>query len=107
MHGVSLRFFFQDQRNQPGALLYEWLLQHAKSLGMPGGSAFRAVAGFGCHGQLREVHFGELPGNQPVLVEFLLSDEEAGRLLDSLANAQIAITYARTPVEFGLVGARS
>lgn len=107
MLGVSLRFYFCDEPNQPGPLLYEWLLQHAKSIGMPGASAFRAVAGFGRHGQRRESHFGELPGSQPVLVEFLLTEEDAESLLESLAKEPVAINYARAAVELGLVGARS
>ena len=107
MRGVSLRFYFCDEQNKPGPLLYEWLLQHARSIGIPGASAFRAVAGFGRHGQKRESHFGELPGSQPVLVEFLLTEEDAENLLESLANEPVAISYARAVVELGLVGART
>ena len=107
MLGVSLRFYFCDEPNQAGPLLYEWLLEHAKNIGMPGASAFRAIAGFGRHGQMRESHFGELSGSQPVLVEFLLTEEDAENLLKSLAKEPVAINYARTSVELGVVGARS
>jgi hypothetical protein len=53
---------------------------------------------------MSEAHFSELPGNQPVLVEFLLAEEDAARLLESLAAEPDAMTYARTPIEFGRIG---
>jgi len=83
------------------------LLPAIANIGMPGASAFRAIAGFGRHGQMRESHFGELSGSQPVLVEFLLTEEDAENLLKSLAKEPVAINYARTSVELGVVGARS
>ena len=107
MRGVSLRFYLCDERSKPGALMYERLLERAKNIGIPAASAFRAVAGYGRHGQTRETHFNELPGDQPILVEFLLSEEDANHLMDSLATEPVAITYARSFVEFGLVGGRS
>lgn len=107
MRGLCLRFYFCDGPGEPGSPRHEWLLQHARSLGMPGGSVFRAIAGFGRHGGLHEPRFGELPGTQPVLVEFVLHEEDARRLIDSLAGEPVALTCVRAPVEFGLVGGRS
>ncbi|MFT3790053.1 MAG: DUF190 domain-containing protein [Rudaea sp.] len=43
-------------------LLYEWLLERARKLGIHGGSAFRAIAGYGRHGRLHEQQFFELAG---------------------------------------------
>ncbi|HEU4662929.1 MAG TPA: DUF190 domain-containing protein [Dokdonella sp.] len=107
MRGLCLRFYFCDSPSESGSSRYEWLLQHARSIGMPGGSAFRAVGGFGRHGGLHEPRFGELPASQPVLVEFVLPEDEARRLLDSLAGESFALTFVSSPVEFGLVGGRS
>ena len=52
MRGSHLRLYTYENRRHDGALLYEWLLERAKKLGVHGGSAFRAIAGFGRHGQL-------------------------------------------------------
>jgi PII-like signaling protein len=107
MQGVSLRFYLCDEPGRPGPSAYERLLRHAKRIGIPSGSAFRGIAGFGRHGQMSESHFSELPGNQPVLVEFLLPEEDAALLLESLAAEPDTMTYARSPIEFGGVGGSS
>ncbi|MGN6521405.1 MAG: DUF190 domain-containing protein [Dokdonella sp.] len=107
MRGVCLRFHFCEDPAEPGRPTHEWLLQHARSIGMPGASVFRAIAGFGRHGGRHEPRFGELPGSQAMLVEFLLSQDDARRLVDSLASEPVALAYAQWPIEFGLVGGRS
>jgi len=53
MKGTLLRFYVHENRRHRRILLYEWLLQQAKRLGIHGGSAFRAIAGFGRHGILQ------------------------------------------------------
>jgi len=63
---ACLKFYVHEHRRHHGILLYEWLLERAKKLGIHGGSAFRAIAGFGRHGILHEDHFFELAGNLPV-----------------------------------------
>jgi PII-like signaling protein len=103
MPGTCLRFYVQENRRHHGVLLYEWLLEHAKQSGIHGGSALRAVAGFGRHGVLHEDHFFELGGDLPVVVEFILSDEEAERLLAALKGEGLSLFYARSPAEFGVL----
>lgn len=103
MHGTCLRFYVQENLRHHGVLLYEWLLEHAKEMGIHGGSALRAVAGFGRHGVLHEDHFFELGGDLPVVVEFFLAESEAERLLESLKKEGMALFYARSPAEFGVL----
>jgi len=104
MKGTYLRFYMHENRRHHGVLLYEWLLETAKKVGIHGGSAFRAIAGFGRHGVLHEQHFFELAGDLTVEVEFLLSDAQAEMLLDVLRREGVQIFYARVPAEFGLIG---
>lgn len=103
MNGTLLRFYVHENRKHRHILLYEWLLQQAKSLGIHGGSAFRAIAGFGRHGVMREEHFFELAGDLTVQVDFAVSDEDAQRLLDRVRAEGIGILYMRAPVEFGVI----
>ncbi|MFT3820792.1 MAG: DUF190 domain-containing protein [Rubrivivax sp.] len=105
MQGVSLKFYVQENRRHHGILAYEWLLEQARALGIPGGSAFRAIAGYGRHGRLHEEHFFELAGDLPVEVGFALGDDEAQRLLAHLAAEQLGLFYIKLPVEMGVVGA--
>lgn len=104
MKGVHLRFYTYENRKHHGLLVYEWLLERAKKLDIHGGSAFRAIAGFGRHGRMHEQHFFELAGDVPVLVEFIVSDEMADQLLAQLENEQLHLFYARIPTEYGEIG---
>ena len=74
---VCLKFFVVENQRHEGQPVYQWLLRQASSLGLPGGSAFRAVAGFGRHRVLHEAHFYELAGELPMEVVFPASREEA------------------------------
>lgn len=101
--GTYLRFYVHENRKHRGILLYEWLLEAAKKFGIHGGSAFRAVAGFGRHGVLHEQHFFELAGDLTVEVEFLLGNEQAEAFLEMLRREPVRVVYARTPAEFGMI----
>jgi PII-like signaling protein len=103
MKGTYLKFYVHEHRRHHGILLYEWLLERAKKLGIHGGSAFRAIAGFGRHGILHEDHFFELAGNLPVEVVFVVGEEEAARLLDLVRQEKIRVFYVLMPAEFGVV----
>ena len=103
MDGTYLRFYVHENHKHHGTLVYEWLLETAKKAGIHGGSAFRAIAGYGRHGVLHEQHFFELAGDLTVEVEFLLSDEQADMLLGVLRREQVRVFYARVPAEFGVI----
>ncbi|MEO7325202.1 MAG: DUF190 domain-containing protein [Dokdonella sp.] len=107
MKGCSLRFYVQESQIQGGQLLYEWLLEQAKQLGIGGGSAFRSIAGFGRHGKLREQHFFELAGSTTVLIEFLVSRNEADTLLALAHDSGVALFYACIDAEFGVIASAS
>ncbi len=103
MKGTYLKFYVQEKRRLHGILAYEWLLEKAKSIGLHGGSAFRAIAGFGRHGVLHEEHFFELQGDLPIEVGFAVSDEDADRLLRAIHEEKVSIFYLRIPVEFDVI----
>jgi PII-like signaling protein len=104
MQGVYLKFYVQEKRRHHGILAYEWLLEEARKLGIHGGSAFRAIAGFGRHGKLHEEHFFELAGDLSVEVGFALTEQEADRLLAHLAGEKLGIFYIKVPLQMGVVG---
>lgn len=104
MQGVYLKFYVQEKRRHHGILAYEWLLEQAQKLGIHGGSAFRAIAGYGRHGRLHEEHFFELAGDLSVEVGFALTEDEAQRLLAHLAGEKLRMFYIKLPLEMGMVG---
>ena len=99
-----LRVFVTEAQRHHGELLYEWILERARALAIPGGSAFRAIAGYGRHGILHEQGFFELAGSLPVQLEFLVTDEQARALLDVLREERLDLVYALQDVEFGQTG---
>jgi PII-like signaling protein len=103
MDGSFLRFYVHENDRLHGQLAWEWLLKQANGLGVRGGSAFRAVAGFGRHRVLHEERFFELAGTITVEVEFIVTDDEARQLLELVSREGLQAFYARIPAHFGVV----
>jgi uncharacterized protein len=103
MQGSFVRFYVHESDRYHGRPVWEWLLEQANRLGIRGGSAFRAMAGFGRHHVLHEATFFELAGSCAVEVEFIVSQEEAQRLLALVRAAGLRLFYAFIPASFGIV----
>ena len=65
--------------------LWDWLLHTANTMEIRGGSALRAMAGFGHHHRVHEDRFIELGGSLIVEVEFIVPPEEKERLVETIA----------------------
>ena len=103
MEGSYLRFYVVEGQRLHGTLLWEWMLKTANAMGIRGGSAFHAMAGFGRHHRLHEDRFFELAGNLIVEVEFLVGGDERQRLLDRFAAEKLRLFYAEIPARFGVL----
>ena len=99
----QLIFYVTEKQLHAGVPLYEWLLEEAKGLGILGGSAFRAIAGFGRHGRLREETFFELAGELAVKVEFIVDDKLAEQMLQRVRAQSLEVFYVRYTVQSGIV----
>lgn len=102
MQRVCLKLFMTEAQRHDGKLLYEWLLERARERGIPGGSALRAIAGYGRHGKMHEEAFFELAGDLPLEVEFVLSEEQARAFLDMLAAEKLRLVYVKMEAEYGV-----
>jgi PII-like signaling protein len=103
MQGSFCRFYVHENDRHQGRLLWEWLLEQANGLGIRGGSAFKAMAGFGRHHVLREDRFFELGGSLSVEVEIIVSEDETRQLLDLLRRERVNVFYALIPARFGVI----
>jgi len=103
MKGCFLRFYVHENQRHHGRLVWEWLMEQANRLGIRGGSAFRAMAGFGRHHVLHESHFFELAGTLTVEVEFIVTGEESDQLLNLVRSERIRLFYACIPAQFGVI----
>lgn len=99
-----LKFFVIESQRHDGQLLYQWLLREASALGLPGGSAFRAIAGYGRHHVLHEAHFYELAGELPMEVVFVASRDDAERLRSHVAAAGLSLFHYMMAAESGMTG---
>jgi uncharacterized protein len=100
MNTICLQVFVSEASRHHGKLTYEWLLDTAQGLGIPGGSAFIALAGFGRHSR-HDAGFFELAGNLPVVVEFFVDTAMADQLLLAITQAGLKLVYAKFPAEIG------
>ncbi len=103
MEGSYLRLYVSETQRLHGVLLWEWLLRTANAIGIRGGSAFHAMAGFGRHHVLHEDRFFELGGSRIVEVEFIVTPEERRTLLDLIAAEKLQLFYADIPARFGVL----
>ena len=103
MQGSLLRFYLVEQQSHQGVLLWEWLLEKANAIGIPGGCAFRAVGGFGRHRAVHEERFFELAGVAGIAVEFIANDDEVEQFLALIHDEKIRLFYARIPASFGVI----
>jgi PII-like signaling protein len=103
--GVLLQLYVHENRRHGHVLLYEWLLDEARRLGIPGGSAFRAIASYGRHGVLHEEHFFELAGDLTVRVDFAVTDVQAQALLAHIEREGIDLFHVTTAATFAGTGA--
>jgi PII-like signaling protein len=101
---VYLKFFVVESQRHAGQPVYQWLLQQASQLGLPGGSAFRAIAGFGRHHKLHEAHFYELAGELPMEVVFVADREQAAQLIATASAAGLSLFHYMMPAQSGVTG---
>ncbi|HEX7325027.1 MAG TPA: DUF190 domain-containing protein [Rhodanobacteraceae bacterium] len=100
--GSYLQFFVHENRRHAGQLLYEWLLEQAKAMGIPRGAVFRATADFGRRRVLHEQPFFELAGEITARVDFLVTADEKAALLQRVDAEKLKIPYAAFPAEYGV-----
>jgi uncharacterized protein len=104
---VLLRFYVHENHRLHWRPVWEWLLEEANHMGVAGGSAFRAMAGFGAHRVLHEDRFFELQGSLAVEVEFVVTQVEADRLIERVSQEKARAIYAVIPARFGVIGGDS
>lgn len=101
---MNLLSFYVSEKQHHGSMpVYEWLLEEAKNMGVKGGSAFRAIAGFGRNGRMHEDTFFELAGELAVKVEFILDDALTEKLLSSVRAQKLGVFYVKQSVQAGVV----
>jgi PII-like signaling protein len=103
MQGSLFRFYVHEGHRHHGRIVWEWLLEQGNTIGIRGGSAFKSMAGFGRHHVLHEARFFELAGTLTVEVEFIVSPDEAQKLIELLHREKVRLFSTYTPACFGVI----
>jgi PII-like signaling protein len=103
MQAICIRFFAEEGSTHAHRPLHEWLFEQARELGIPGGTTYRASAGYGRHGMQQDTFF-ELAGKLPESIEFVADENRIPALLARVSEAGLKMIYVTHPVEIGLTG---
>lgn len=103
MTTLCVQFFVQEGMRHDGHPIHEWLFREAQALGILGGSAFRASAGYGRHG-MHEDSFFELAGKLPENVSFFAEEALIQAMIDRVGAAGLKLVYVTYPVQAGVTG---
>lgn len=103
MNAVCLHFYAREGERHQHHLIHDYLLELAKNIGASGATVLRASAGFGRHGW-HESTFFELSGTLPVVVEMVLPDDLAQKILAECSAQHLKLFYTLAPVIMGVTG---
>ena len=103
MNGYQVTFFTRQDRRHKGRQMGEWLVGLVKELGLRGASLHAGGESVARGGRVHAAHFFEL-ADQPVEVQFAVTEEEAARLFERLRAENVHLFYVKTAVEFGTLG---
>ncbi len=101
MEHVCVRFFVHEGMRRDGRPMHDWRFQKAREEGSGGGTALRAIAGYGRHG-LSEDSFFELAGELPEIIEFLGERSAIERLIDAVGRSGERLMHASHPVHLSI-----
>ncbi|MBA3536908.1 MAG: DUF190 domain-containing protein [Tatlockia sp.] len=104
--GYQLEFFMEQNERHGNKLVYEWLIDKAKELGIRGATAFTGALGFGEQRHMHSAHFFELL-DQPVQITMIVREAEAIKLLSFLSDEKVDLFYVKLPAEFGRLGSKT
>jgi PII-like signaling protein len=103
MEMLCVRFYVEEGMRHEHLPIGDWLFEQAREVGISGGTAFRAAAGFGRHG-LHEDHFFELAGKLPEAVEFFAAPAAIEALILRVGASGLRLLYITYPVKAGMTG---
>lgn len=98
--GVCLNLYMDLNQKHHGVLLYEWILTTVKKEKFLGATVFKAIAGCGKSGKIKEEHFVELGGKVPVMVSLVVTKEQKTLFLSLLDEEKINLFFTESIINF-------
>lgn len=103
MNGYLITFYTEMNQRYKGKQLHDWLLSLSKELNLSGATVFHGFEGIDHKGKFHSANFFDLV-DEPITIQFALSDYQTEQLFNYLNNEEVSIFYVKTPVEFGTIG---
>ncbi|WP_421899851.1 DUF190 domain-containing protein [Maridesulfovibrio sp.] len=100
MQGYLITFFTQQNREQDGIPLADWLVEEAHKIGVRGATLFSGKEGFGHDGRFHSDNYFDFD-DKPQLVTMALTEDECEKLLSHLKSKCLRIFYTKSKAEFG------
>jgi len=75
-HKKVLRIYLDSTDMYEGKLLWQYLVEQAKTDGLSGATVFKAVAGIGAHSQLHTFDIWTLSQKLPIVIEIIDDNEK-------------------------------
>ncbi len=97
-HVERLRIYVGENDKHEGVPVYERLLRTAQTIGIPGGTVTRGIAGFGVRG-VRTNRILRIAENMPLVVEMVANSEHIGPFLEAIKPMIAEGLVTREPVE--------
>ncbi len=103
MNGYLVTFYTQLNQRYQGKQLHEWLLKLSKEMHFSGATVIHGFEGIDHKGQFHSASFFDLV-DEPMQIQFALSELETEQLFDRLNHEELSIFYVKIPVEYGMIG---
>lgn len=103
MNGFLVTFYTELNQRYKGKQIHDWLLSLSKEMHFNGATVIHGSEGIDHKGKLHSANFFDLV-DEPITVQFALSESETTQLFDRLNSEDVSIFYVKTPVEYGTVG---
>ena len=103
MNGYLINFYTEMNQRHQGKPLHEWLLQLSKEMHFKGATVIHGFEGIDHKGKFHSANFFDLV-DEPLIIQFALSESETEQLFNYLSNEELSIFYIKTPVEYGMIG---
>lgn len=103
MNGYLLTFYTELNQRHNGKQIHRWLLDVALEMNIKGVTVIQGFEGVDHQGKTHSADFFEL-NDEPIKIQFALSETEIDILLNRLENEDICLFYVKYPVEYGSIG---
>lgn len=88
-YDLLVRIFISEKEKIKGQLLYEYVVEKCKELGIAGATVIKGIMGYGADKRVHAAKFVDIMDDMPVIVEIIDTEDKISKLkphLDEVLN---------------------